>query len=59
LVNFGWLVNQKYFKELADTDVYSQLKKAYDDAMEEDIPPFGFISTGLNDYNNDDDGGRL
>lgn len=45
LVNFGWLVNQKYFKELTDTDVYSQLKRDYDAALEDDLVPFGFIST--------------
>jgi hypothetical protein len=58
LVNFGWLVNQKYFKELTDSDVYSQLKKDYDDAIEEDVPIFGFISTGL-DETYDDDGVKL
>ena len=45
LVNFGWLVNQKYFKELTDTDVYSQLKRDYDAALDDDLVPFGFIST--------------
>lgn len=45
LVNFGWLVNQKYFKELTDTDVYSQLKLDYDAALEDEMVPFGFIST--------------
>ena len=58
LVNFAWLVNQKYFKELTDSDVYSQLKKDYDDALQEDVPIFGFISTGPDDTF-DDDGLRL
>jgi hypothetical protein len=59
LVNFGWLVNQKYFKELTDSDVYSQLKADYDAAMEEELAPFGFIVNGLSDNFDDDDGLRL
>jgi hypothetical protein len=49
LVNFGWLINQKYFKELTDSDVYGQLKRDYDAALENEIPPFGFIVNGLDD----------
>ena len=45
LVNFGWLATQRYFRELTDTDVYSQLKKDYEEAMDDDLVPFGFIST--------------
>ena len=61
LVNFGWLVNQKYFKELTDVDVYSQLKKDYDAAMDEDIVPFGFVSSvDANDqYTHNDGFGNL
>lgn len=55
LVNFGWLVNQKYFRELTDTDVYGQLKKDYDAAVEEDLLPFGFISS-VEDYAGNWDG---
>ena len=47
LVNFGWLVNQKYFKELTDVNVYSQLKKEYEAAVDEDVVPFGIISSSL------------
>jgi hypothetical protein len=61
LVNFGWLVNQKYFKELTDVDVYSQLKQDYDETVDE-MAPAGFgMTNGLNSditfY--DDDGYRL
>ena len=49
LVNFGWLVNQKYFKELTDTDVYNQLKKDYERALEEDVSFFGIISSAFDD----------
>jgi hypothetical protein len=58
LVNFGWLVNQKYFKELTDVDVYSQLKHDYDEAVDDDMVPFGFVSSGT-DPLVDDDGYRL
>jgi hypothetical protein len=58
LVSFGWLVNQKYFKELTDTDVYGQLKRDYESAMEDDLVPFGFISSGTDGYV-DDDGMKL
>lgn len=57
LVNFAWLVNQKYFKDLTDSDVYSMLKKDYDDAIDEEAGFFGFISNGT-DFA-DDDGLRL
>jgi len=53
LVHFGWLVNQRYFKELTDTDVYSKLKEDYDRALEDDVVPFGFISTGDGTYDDD------
>jgi len=50
LVNFGWLVNQKYFKELTDVDVYSQLKSDYNETVDE-MAPAGFAMTnGLNDH---------
>ena len=46
LVNFGWLINQKYFKELTDSDVYTQLKRDYDKALiEEEMFTF-FVSSG-------------
>jgi hypothetical protein len=56
LVNFAWLVNQKYFKELTDQDIYVQLKKDYDAAIEGDVVPFGFISSGNDGYDPDDVG---
>jgi hypothetical protein len=58
LVNFAWLCNQNYFKEMTDVDVYSQLKNEYDAAVEEDMVPFGIISTAF-DYTGQDDGFRL
>jgi hypothetical protein len=49
LVNFCWLVNQQYFKELTETDVYSQLKAEYDAALEDDMSFFGIISSGFDE----------
>ena len=44
---FAWASNQTYFKDLLDSDLriimYSDRMKA----MEEDLTPFGIISTGL------------
>ena len=45
LVLFGWLTRQEYFKNLTDVDIR---KDIYEDEMkriEEDILPFGFMST--------------
>ena len=58
LVNFGWLVNQKYFKELTETDLAAQLKKDYENAVDEDISFFGIISSAVDSYV-DDDGLKL
>lgn len=57
LVNFSWLVTQKYFKDLTDSDVYTQLKKDMDSALEENISFFGIISGTDDDY--PDDGFKL
>ena len=45
LVLFGWLTRQEYFKNLTDVDIR---KDIYEDEMkriEDDILPFGFMST--------------
>jgi len=45
LVLFGWLTRQEYFKNLTDVDIR---KDIYEDEMkriEEDILPFGFMTT--------------
>ena len=47
MVIFAWLVQQEYFKELTDNDIR---KRIYDDQknqIEQDMAPFGFITTGL------------
>ena len=49
LVIFGWLSNQRYFKELTNNDVRSQLYEEQQEIMEADMAPFGFIDDGTPD----------
>ena len=64
LVIFSWMANQRYFKELTDVDVRGQMFTDQQNAIEQDMAPFGFIDDGLNDpsgRNNSffDDAGEL
>jgi hypothetical protein len=43
LVLFGWLSNQKFFKELTDINTVSQLKEMSEERMLEQLVPFGII----------------
>ena len=54
LVLFGWLVNQRYFKELTNVDVRGQMFTEQQNAIEADMAPFGFIDDGLNDPEGND-----
>lgn len=57
LVNFGWLVTQKLFKELVDNDIRKQLQLEHFEYIEEDQLPLGENYSG-NDipfYVEDDD----
>jgi hypothetical protein len=47
LVIFGWLSNQRYFKELTNSDVRSQLYEEQENLIDQDMAPFGFIDDGL------------
>ena len=49
LVIYAWLVAQDYFKELTDQDVRKRLYEEQKNQIEQDMSPFGFISTGLDD----------
>ncbi len=49
LVIFAWLVQQKYFKELVESDLRSRMKDEFESQMEHDMLPFGFIINGLED----------
>ena len=46
LVIFGWLSNQRYFKELTNVDVRSKLYEEQESLIEQDMAPFGFIDDG-------------
>ena len=45
LVIYAWLVHQEYFRELTDQDVRKKLYEDQRDQIEQDMAPFGFIST--------------
>ena len=48
---FAWATDQTYFKELSDQDIRKTMMKEQQDALEQDMAPFGFIITGLEDEN--------
>jgi hypothetical protein len=60
LVIFSWLVAQDYFKEMTDNDVRKRIYEEQKNQIEQDMSPFGFIQTGLEDTDSfvDDDGDR-
>ena len=49
LVIFAWLVQQEYFKEMTDNDIRKRLYEEQKNQIEQDMAPFGFIQTGLED----------
>ena len=49
LVIYAWLVAQDYFKELTDQDIRKRLYEEQKNQIEQDMSPFGFISTGISD----------
>ena len=48
---FAWVTDQQYFKELTDSDVRMTMMKEQQNALEQDMAPFGFIINGLEDEN--------
>ena len=48
---FAWATDQQYFKELSDQDIRATMMKEQQDALEQDMAPFGFIVDGLEDEN--------
>ena len=46
---FAWAVDQTYFKELTDNDIRMTMMKEQQDALEQDMAPFGFILNGIDD----------
>ena len=49
LVIYAWLVHQEYFRELTDQDVRKKLYEDQRDQIEQDMAPFGFISTATDE----------
>ncbi|BCV00122.1 MAG: hypothetical protein CM15mV32_1170 [Caudoviricetes sp.] len=49
LVLFAWLVQQDYFKEMTDNDIRKRIYEEQKNQIEQDMAPFGFINTGLED----------
>ena len=47
LVIFAWLVAQDYFKEMTDNDVRKRMYEDQKNQIDQDMAPFGFIDTGL------------
>ena len=48
---FAWTSDQTYFKELTDMDIRQTMMREQQDALEQDMAPFGFVVTGLEDEN--------
>ena len=48
---FSWTTDQIYFKELTNLDVRSTMIKEQQEQLEQDMSPFGFVVTGLEDEN--------
>ena len=44
---FGWVIEQRYFKEVTDSDLRERLYQDQLREMEESVLPFGFIEDGL------------
>ena len=51
LFMFAWTCDQQYFKELTDMDVRHTMMREQQDALEQDMAPFGFVVNGLEDEN--------
>ena len=48
---FAWTTDQTYFKELTDMDIRKTMMREQQDMLEQDMAPFGFVVTGLEDEN--------
>lgn len=46
LVNFAWLTEQQYFKELTDIDTAQALREKTDQQWEDELLPLGFNNSG-------------
>jgi len=49
LVLFAWLTTQPYFRDLVNADIRKKLMEDKLKKLEEDLMPFGFLSTEIDD----------
>ena len=59
LVIFAWISNQRYFKELTDQDIRARMYEEQQNAIEQDMAPFGFLDDGLEEDKIIDDKGEV
>jgi hypothetical protein len=59
LVIFAWISNQRYFKELTDLDVRARMYEEQQNAIEQDMAPFGFVDDGTEEDTIIDDKGEV
>ena len=59
LVIFAWLSNQRYFKEMTDQDVRARMYAEQQNAIEQDMAPFGFMNDGQEEEYQQDDSGEV
>ena len=59
LVIFAWISNQRYFKELTDQDVRARMYEEQQNAIDQDMAPFGFLDDGLEEDTIIDDKGEV
>jgi len=57
-VIFAWITNQRYFKEMTDQDIRAKMYEEQQNAIEQDMAPFGFMDDGLQDDSFQDDAGE-
>ena len=48
---FAWATDQTYFKELTNMDMRQTMMKEQQEALEQDMAPFGFVINGLEEEN--------
>lgn len=53
LVMFGWLTTQSYFRDLVNTNIRRKLMEEKIKKMEEDLLPFGFLSSEMDNSDQD------
>jgi len=58
-VIFAWISNQRYFKEMTDQDVRARMYAEQQNAIEQDMAPFGFMNDGQEEEYQQDDSGEV